>query len=112
MKSFLLVAILAIVACGTVEDRILEIVTCLVRNEKVKENVVNVVKALKTKDLPTIVSAAVSAYGATKYEVKKCIDFEPVLTKGCGSQYLRCVNHCAWDIFGVCRKDCYNAYCL
>lgn len=111
MKSFLLIAILAIVACGSVEDRIIEVVTCLVRNEKVKESVVNVVKAVKTKDLPTIVSAAVSAYRTAKDDVKRCLQFEPVL-KGCGKQYFTCVDHCGpFDIFGGCRKNCYTAYC-
>ena len=111
MKSFLLIAILAIVACGSVEDRIIEVVTCLVRNEKIKESVVNVVKAVKTKDLPTIVSAAVSAYKNAKDDVKQCLKFEPVL-KGCGKRYFTCVDHCPWtDIFGGCRKNCYTAYC-
>ena len=113
MKSFLLIAILAIVACGTVEDRIIEVVTCLVKNEKVKESVVNVVEALKTKDLPTIVSSVVSAYGAAKNDVKKCLEFEPVLTgSGCGREYLICVNHCGIDLFGACHKDCYMAHCI
>ena len=93
MKSFLLIAILAIVACGSVEDRIIEVVTCLVRNEKVKESVVNVVKALKTKDLSTIVSAAISAYRTAKDDVKQCLQFEPVL-KGCGQKYFTCLNYC------------------
>ena len=110
MKSFLLVAILAIVACGSVEDRIIEVVTCLVRNEKVKESVVNVVKAAKTKDLPTIISTVVSAYRTAKDDVKQCFQFEPVL-KGCGQKYFTCVDHCGIDLFGVCRKNCYTAYC-
>ena len=110
MKSFLLVAILAIVACGSVEDRIIEVVTCLVRNEKVKESVVNVVKAVKTKDLSTIVSTVVSAYRTAKDDVKQCLQFKPVL-KGCGQKYFTCVDHCGIDLFGVCRKNCYTAYC-
>ena len=110
MKSFLLVAILAIVACGGIEDRIIEVVTCLVKNEKVKESVVNVVKAVKTKDLPTIVSTVVSAYSIAKDDVRKCLGFEPVL-KGCGKDYFTCVDHCGVDIFGKCRKNCYTAYC-
>ena len=110
MKSFLLVAILAIVACGSFEDRIIEVVTCLVKNEKVKESVVNVVKAVKTKDLPTIISTVVSAYSIAKDDVRKCLGFEPVL-KGCGKEYFTCVDHCGVDIFGKCRKNCYTAYC-
>ena len=92
-------------------DHIIEVVTCLVRNEIVKESVVNVVKAVKTKDLSTIVSTVVSAYRTAKDDVKQCLQFEPVL-KGCGQKYFACINNCPLgDIFGDCRKDCYNAYC-
>ena len=112
MKSLLIFAILAIVSCVNYEDRLIEVFTCLVKNKNIKDTVVNVVKAVKAKDIPTVISTVASSYSTVKDDIKKCLQFEPILKAGCGSKYLQCVQNCGFDPFGACKHDCYVAFCL
>ena len=112
MKALLIFAILAIVSCGNFEDRLIEVFTCVVKNENIKDTVVNVVKAVKAKDIPTVISTVVSSYSTIKNDIKKCLEFEPTLKAGCGTKYLQCVQNCSFDPFGFCKHDCYVAFCL
>ena len=109
MKSFLIIALFAIVACGSFEDRLIEVFTCLVKNEKIKDSVVSVVKAVKTKDLQTIFSAVVSSYFTVKDDVKKCLEFEPTLS--CDPKINGCLLDCPRKNLERCKKDCLAKYC-
>ena len=111
MKALLIFAILAIVSCGNFEDRLIEVFTCVVKNKNIKDTVVNVVKAVKAKDIPTVISTVVSSYSTIKNDIKRCLEFEPILKGGCGAQYLKCISNCPIDIFGVCHNDCRVAFC-
>ena len=113
MKSLLIFAILAIVSCGNFEDRLIEVFTCLVKNKNIKDTVVNVVKAVKAKDIPTVISTVASSYSTIKDDIKRCLEFEPILKGSCGTQYIECVDRkCGFDPFGFCKHDCYMKHCI
>ena len=112
MKSLLIFAILAIVSCGNFEDRLIEVFTCLVKNKNIKDTVVNVVKAVKAKDIPTVISTVASSYSTIKDYIKRCLEFEPILKGGCRPEYFKCYDKCGIDIFGFCKHDCYVKHCL
>ena len=115
MKSLFIFAVLAIVSCGNYENRLIEVFTCLVKNRNIKDAIVNVVNSVQTKDIPTIISVVASSYFTIKDDIKRCLEFEPILTKkkkGCGKKYIECVLNCGFDPFGGCKHNCYVSFCL
>lgn len=117
MKSLLIIALLSLVASKTFEDHAIEIFSCLIRNENVKEQVVNVFKACKTKDLEIIFSAVTTAFFSIKDDVMECLEFEPILTnkwlnKICGKKYKLCINNCPIDLLGNCPRNCFESFCF
>ena len=112
MRSFLIIALIALVACEGYEKSVIDIVTCLLKSEKVREAVVNIVKAIKTKDLPTIISSLINAYLTAKDDVIQCFQYEPILTNKCSNKYYECTKGCRKiDVLGTCKKTCAKKHC-
>ena len=55
MKSLLILTLIAIVACSNFEDQILDVFQCLLKNERIKEQIPKVINSFKSKDVPTII---------------------------------------------------------
>ena len=60
---------------------------CILKNEKIQEEAIKVLKAFETKDISTIISTVFSAYFVVKENVMECIDEKPALRSLSG-----CVN--------------------
>ena len=116
MKSILIIALVALVACGNFENSVLDLVQCVLKNENIKEQALNVFKSFKTKDFPTIFSTIISAYLAVKDDVKECLTPKPSLRRlsQCLHEdyYQRCRERCKGMLHMICKKHCYNCWCL
>ena len=76
MKSTLFLIVLSLIYCKTS----LEKVECFIKNEKIIDEVANVIESLKSKDFKKIIPTAIKAFFTVKDEVKKCLKEEdPVL---------------------------------
>ena len=76
MKAIYFIFLLSLVCCKTT----LETIQCCAKNEKIINQVANVINSLKTKDFGKIFEAAIEAFSIVKNEVKKCLkEEEPVL---------------------------------
>ena len=110
MKALLLLLLLTFASCNTVLEKIL----CIVQNKKVIEQATNIIDAIKTKDLQTILSKAVLAYLAVKDDIKECLIDEPVLQVGCRfeQQFKECKMYsCDYMDEYECMEYCYRKYC-
>ena len=106
MKPIFLLFLLSLISCKTTLDKIV----CLVKNEKLKNELAKVIDSIKTKDFQKIISTLSLAYFNGKDEVKKCLseeENEPALRsinpiklanckKMCGDYYYdeNCVRKC------------------
>ena len=116
MKSLLIVTLIAIVACSNFEEQILDVFQCLLKSESIKEQIPKVINSFKTKDVPTIISTCFSAYLAVKDDVKECLTSKKPLRnlQECvNKKYFDiCNKKCVGMLYLICKKDCYNAWCL
>ena len=116
MKSLLILTLIAIVACSNFEDQILDVFQCLLKNERIKEQIPKIINSFKSKDVPTIISAVFSAYQTVKDDVKECFSSKKSLRnlQECvNKEYFDiCNKKCVGMLYLICKKDCYNAWCL
>jgi len=116
MKPILTILLIALVTASNVNKKGNNIFLCISKNEKIREEGIKVLKAFETKDISNIISTIFSAYFVIKENVMKCYDEKPALRslKGCVNQknYERCRANCKGMLHLICKKDCYNAWCL
>ena len=116
MKLILTILLIALVTGSNVNKEGIDIFLCILKNEKIQEEVIKVLKAFETKDISTIISTVFSAYFIVKENVMECIDEKPALRSlsGCVNQknYDLCRSKCKGMLHLICKKDCYNCWCL
>lgn len=116
MKPILIILLIALVTGNNIQKEKIDIVLCILKNEKIKEEVINVIQAFETKDISNIISTVFSAYFVIQENVMNCINEKPTLRSltGCVNQkfYDRCRSKCHGMLHLICKKDCYNAWCL
>ena len=114
MKSSYLFLFIALIAYGNCFD--FSIITCIITNENIQQQAINIFKAIKTKDIPTIISTVISAYFSIKDDVMNCLEPKPALRATAECQkpelYARCKEKCTGMLHMICKKDCYNCWCL
>ena len=118
MKATYLILFLAVFAYGNCFD--IDTIKCIISNEKVQEQFMKVLEALKTKDMTTIITTVTTAYLSVKDEINKCLEPKPVLRAlevqpvECAKpeSYAKCKERCKGMLNMICRKDCFNLWCL
>ena len=114
MKSLLIIALVALVACNNYRENAKEFIECVLKNENIKT--VDLFNSFKTKDVSNIISNAISFYLSAKDHLKECLEPNPNLRAmaGCVNQknYDNCRQRCKGMLHLICKKDCYNAWCL
>ena len=110
-----LIIILIVLVIGTSNNG-LDIFACILKNEKIYEQAINIINSIQTKDFPTIISTLFSAYEVVKENVMQCIQEKPALRAlgACVNQkyYDICKSTCKGMLHMICKKDCYNCWCL
>ena len=116
MKSLLIITLLALVACGNFGENALDFIGCVIKNENIKNQAVNLFNSFKTKDVSNIISTAIFAYLSVKDEIKECLEPKPAFRslQACVNQknYDNCRQRCKGMLHMICKKDCFNAWCL
>ncbi len=116
MKFSLIIVLFALVAGTNTSNNGLDIFLCILKNEKIYEQALNIIDSIQTKDVPTIISTLFSAYAVIKENVMECIEEKPILRtlSGCVNQkyYDICISKCIGMLHMICKKDCYNCWCL
>ena len=116
MKSLLIITLLALVSCGNFGENALDFIGCVIKNENIKNQAVNLINSFKTKDVSNIISTVISFYLSNKDDIKECLEPNPTLRAmaGCVNQknYDNCRQRCKGMLHLICKKDCYNAWCL
>ena len=116
MKSLLIITLVALVACGNFGEKALEFIECVLKKENIKNQAVNLFNSFKTKDISNIISTGISAYLSVKDDIKECLEPKPALRSlaVCGNQklYDNCKKRCKGMLHMICKKDCFNAWCL
>ena len=118
MKVSYLILFIALIAYGNCFD--ISTITCIITNEKVQQQVINVYKAIQTEDFTTIITTAISAYYSVKDEIEKCFEPKPALRAleiqpvECArpDSYAKCKERCKGALHMICKKDCFNLWCL
>ena len=72
MKVIYFIFLLSLVCSKTT----LEAIQCFVYNEKILNQVMNVISSLKTEDFGKIFQSVIEAYSIVKNEVEKCLEEE------------------------------------
>ena len=120
MKFSLFIALIAIVSVGT-NDYSLDVLTCILKNEKVYAQAIKIIDAIKTEDMSTIISTFLSSYEVLKEVISECTQEKPnfraleeVKPIICANQerYDKCKANCKGMLHMICKKDCYNCWCL
>ena len=110
MKSFLLLCLLAYIAC----DSIVEIGKCLTKIPNYKEEVTKVLEAIKEKDKQKIAEAATSAVENILYSAISCVKKE---NKFCRHpiKHLQCIVQCGLPDdsprYSNCVSSCRDENC-
>ena len=116
MKSLLIIILVALVACNNNRENAKEFIECVLKNENIKNQTVDLFNSFKTKDVSNIISTAISFYLSVKDDIKECLEPNPTLRAmaGCVNQknYDNCRQRCKGMLHLICKKDCYNAWCL
>ena len=114
MKALLLLTLIVFTSCNSFEG-ISNFVKCL-KKENIMEPVQNVIKSFKTKDISSIFTTLLSAFYALKDSIKNCLNAKPTLRKlqNCANPelYEKCREKCKGPMHLLCKKDCYNCWCL
>ena len=116
MRSLLIITLVALVSCGNFGENALDFIGCVLKNENIKNQAVNLFNSFKTKDVSNIILTAVSVYFSVKDEIKQCLEPKPALRslESCVNQqyYDNCRQRCKGMLHMICKKDCFNAWCL
>ena len=116
MKTMLIITLVALVVCGNFGENALDFIGCVLKNENIKTQAINLFNSFKTKDISNIISTAISVYLSVKDDIKECLEPMPALRSlgGCVNQkyYDNCRKRCKGMLHMICKKDCYNAWCL
>ena len=121
MKYCLLIALIALVSSSS-NDYSLDVLACVLKNEKIYTQAIKIIEAIKTQDMSTIVSTFLSSYEVLKEVINECTqekptfraleeDVKPIV---CANQarYDKCKSKCKGMLHMICKKDCYNCWCL
>ena len=116
MRSLLIITLVALVACGNFGENALDFIGCVLKNENIKNQAINLFNSFKTKDVSNIILTAISAYFSVKDDIKECLEPKPTLRslQSCVNQkyYDNCRKTCKGMLHMICKKDCFNAWCL
>ena len=108
MKAFLIVLLLAFAACKFPDD-LINVVKCIIRNERVKELLPKALEAVKNRDFLSLVQTAIAEFPKVKEEIKECLNSEPILTFECNNKILyECNAKCKNE---ACLRDCVIEKC-
>ena len=118
MKSYYLILFVALIACSNCFD--FSTLVCLITNEKIKNEAMKVYDAIQTQDIQNIIVTVWSAYLSVKDEFDKCLEPTPslraleVVAVPCSNEeeYGKCRERCTGMLNMLCKKDCYNLWCL
>ena len=115
MKVFFILTLIAFISCNNFET-VSKFVTCLIQKENLMGQVQNIIKSFKTKDISTIFSTIFSAYLALKDDIMDCLKTKPTLRslQNCERPdlYQKCKEKCEGPMHLLCKKDCFNCWCL
>jgi hypothetical protein len=70
---------------------------CLIRNDKIKSLVSQVIDTIKNKNFSKLIQIALSNFNEVKLIVKNCLDDEPVLKEAGWREILACRAACGKD---------------
>ena len=116
MRSLLIITLVALVACGNFGENTLDFIGCVLKNENIKNQAVNLFNSFKTKDVSNIISTAIFAYLSVKDDIKECLEPKPALRTlvECANKegYNKCRKKCKGILHMICKRDCFNAWCL
>ena len=116
MRSLFIITLIALVACGNFGENALDFIGCVLKNENIKNQAVNLFNSFKTKDVSNIILTAVSVYFSVKDDIKECLEPKPTLRslQDCVKReyYEKCRQRCKGMLHMICKKDCFNAWCL
>ena len=114
MKFSLIILLLALVA-GT-NNNGFEILSCILKNDKIYDQALNIANSILTNDISNIITTIFSAYEVIKETVLQCFQEKQTLRAlgGCVNQkyYDNCIAKCKGMLHLICKKDCYNCWCL
>ena len=120
MKFGLIIALIALVSAGS-NDYSLDVLECILKNEKIYDQAIKFIEAIKTEDMSTIISTFLSSYEVLKEVITECTQEKPsvraldeVKPIVCANQerYDKCRANCKGMLHMICKKDCYNCWCL
>ena len=116
MKSTLIILLLVLFAGNNVNGELLDSLYCIFKNENIIEQALNIYKSFQTRDISKIISTVFSAYFVIEENVRQCFEEKPALrslTECVNPKYYElCRSKCQGMLHMICKKDCYNAWCL
>lgn len=95
MKAILLLCLIVALNCNLMDTAF-----CLIRNDKIKSLVSQVIDTIKNKNFSKLIQIALSNFNEVKSIVKNCLDDEPVLKEPGWKEIVACRGVCGKD------KDC------
>ena len=110
MKNFLLLLLFVSISCNSITEKI----NCVLQNEKIINEILNVIDTFKNKELVNVLIEVLDAFISIKNEIKMCLTDEPILKIGCRYelQYKACKLHsCDYLDEYECDEYCYRKYC-
>ena len=113
MKAFLVILLLALTT-SKFQDDIINIAQCVLKSEKIKEEVLpKVISALKNGDFASLISIVLESFPKIKEEIMECLYSEPVLKYTCKNLklYQVCSNKCDWLHDPQCDLNCQKKFC-
>ena len=112
MKAFFFILLLAVTACGSVDD-LVNLVKCVVDSQELRATLPKVVKAVSAKDYLGLLNLLLTEFPKIKEEVKDCY-YDPVLSLTCDlKKYPSCINDCRGKVlqYVACQAECFAKYC-
>ena len=108
---YYLIFLFALVSCDF-EQKVLKIASCAFKSEKLRENLLKVIEALKTGDFSNILSIGLASFVEVKKDILDCVNDEPVLA-GCKNyvQFSICLKTCFPPNLSKCIKNCQGKFC-
>ena len=92
MKAILLLCLIVALNCNLMDTAF-----CLIRNDKIKSLVSQVIDTIKNKNFSKLIQIALSNFNEVKSIVKNCLDDEPVLKEVGPATVLACKLACGKD---------------
>ena len=120
MKFSLIIALIALVSVGS-NDYSRDVIECILENDKIITQAMKIIEAIKTEDMSTIISTFLSSYEVLKEVINECTQKKPTFRALeevkpiiCANQerYDMCKAKCKGMLHMICKKDCYNCWCL